>query len=72
MSRSGSGEGDRRDDRTVEGVSAGNAFPVALEALGGKPPRRIGFVSGGASIPADFDALGRDEIEAVFGAGEAP
>ena len=29
--------------------------------------RRVGFLSGQGQVPEDFDAIGRDEIENLFG-----
>jgi prevent-host-death family protein len=34
------------------------------------PPQRIGFMRGRIQVPADFKAIGRDEITAMF-EGEA-
>lgn len=31
------------------------------------PTVRLGFMAGRVPIPADFDELGRDEIESLFG-----
>lgn len=32
--------------------------------------RRIGFMLGGMKVPADFDSMGREEIEAAFTASD--
>jgi hypothetical protein len=32
--------------------------------------RRLGFMSGQISVPDDFDRLGADEIERLFGGAE--
>lgn len=34
------------------------------------PHRRIGFMTGAMKLPADFDAMGREEIEAAFTASD--
>ena len=40
--------------------------PIETEAT--KPaPRRIGFLAGQFKVPDDFDAMGREEIEEMFG-----
>ena len=39
---------------------------VALDAPAS--PRRLGFLAGEIAVPADFDRMGADEIEALFGA----
>ncbi len=38
----------------------------AIEAPAGAQIRRIGFLSGEIDVPADFDEMGRDEIERLF------
>ena len=38
---------------------------TALEAP--SAPRRLGFLAGEISVPDDFNRLGADEIEALFG-----
>lgn len=38
---------------------------TALETSA-NPPRRLGFMAGQIKVPADFDRMGRDEIEAMF------
>lgn len=42
---------------------------VALDAPEAGERRRIGFMSGEIAVPDDFDCIGREEIEALFGAG---
>jgi prevent-host-death family protein len=34
--------------------------------------RRIGFLAGEIEVPADFDRMGDEEIEGMFGADDAP
>lgn len=66
--------------RLVEGASKGEAFiiakagkPVAkVTALGaptGAQIRRVGFMTGQISVPDDFDRMGKEEIEQIFGGG---
>lgn len=64
--------------RLVERAAKGEAFVIAK---GGKPmvkvvpldeaeaaaPKRIGFLDGLSEIPDDFDRLGEQEIEQLFG-----
>lgn len=40
---------------------------TALEAPAPGEVRRTGFLAGEIRVPADFDSMGRDEIEALFG-----
>lgn len=42
---------------------------VALDALEASTGRRLGFMQGEISVPADFDRMGQDEIERLFGLG---
>lgn len=43
---------------------------TALGAPTGTKVRRLGFMAGQVSVPDDFDRMGRDEIEAIFGNGQ--
>ncbi|KAB2870855.1 MAG: type II toxin-antitoxin system prevent-host-death family antitoxin [Bauldia sp.] len=43
---------------------------VAVEADETAPARRLGFMAGQFSVPDDFDRMGADEIEALFGGGD--
>lgn len=43
---------------------------VALDAPTGKKVRRIGFLEGHFRVPDDFDSMGRDKIERLFGGDE--
>ena len=43
---------------------------VALDAPTGKQIKRVGFLRGQFSVPADFDEIGRAEIERMFGGEE--
>ena len=40
---------------------------TALEEPVDRPVRRLGFLTGQASIPDDFDDMGTDEIARMFG-----
>jgi prevent-host-death family protein len=66
--------------RLVEQAAAGEPFiiakagkPVAkvvpLDAPAGGNIRRLGFMQGQGSVPDDFDAIARDEIEQLFAGG---
>lgn len=63
--------------RLVDEAAAGESFVIAKA---GKPlvkvtalpsastgAGRLGFLRGEIRVPDDFDAMGRDEIEALFG-----
>lgn len=67
--------------RLVEEASRGESFVIAkagkpvvrVTALGapsGAQVRRTGFLAGQLSVPDDFDQMGQEEIEQIFG-GEA-
>jgi len=64
--------------RLVEAASKGESFVIAkagkpivkvtaLNAPTGSQIRRLGFMRGQLSVPDDFDSMGRDEIEQIFG-----
>lgn len=40
---------------------------VPLDAPAGKARKRIGFLKGAIKVPADFDRMGEEEIERLFG-----
>jgi prevent-host-death family protein len=40
---------------------------IALDAPTGGAKRRLGFLDGQFTIPDDFDTMGRQEIEHLFG-----
>ncbi|HTC94334.1 MAG TPA: type II toxin-antitoxin system prevent-host-death family antitoxin [Terriglobales bacterium] len=42
---------------------------TALSAPTGAQVRRLGFMAGQISVPEDFDRMGREEIERIFGGG---
>lgn len=42
---------------------------IAIDAPEAADQRRLGFLSGKIKIPADFDRMGDDEIETLFGGG---
>ncbi len=67
--------------RLVDQAAKGEAFIIAkagkplvkvtpLEANESGAKRRIGFLEGEFSVPDDFNTMGRDDIERLFGAGE--
>lgn len=61
--------------RLLERVEAGDEVVIAragtpvarLTAIAPIPPRpRMGFLAGAFTVPEDFDAMARDEIDALF------
>ncbi len=40
---------------------------VAIEAPSPHETRRVGFMAGQFTVPDDFDRMGTDEIERIFG-----
>jgi prevent-host-death family protein len=66
--------------KLIEKASKGEAFIIAkagkpivkvtaLAAPTGAQVRRLGFMAGQISVPEDFDRMGKDEIEHIFGGG---
>lgn len=58
-------------DRVAEGrevIIARAGRPVArlVPYVERRPPRRLGLMAGQFNVPADFDALGADEIRQLF------
>jgi len=64
--------------KLVEEVSRGESFVIAkagkpvakvtvFSAPTGAQVRRLGFMAGQISVPDDFDRMGKDEIEQMFG-----
>lgn len=64
--------------KLVEEASKGEAFVIAkagkpvvkvmaLSAPTGAQIRRLGFMVGQISVPDDFDQMGKDDIEEMFG-----
>jgi prevent-host-death family protein len=64
--------------KLVERAAAGEPFVIAkagkplvkvaaIEPADAPAPRRLGFLAGQISIPADFDEMGKDEIAEMFG-----
>ena len=43
---------------------------MALETPTGTKVRRLGFMAGQISVPDDFNQMGQNEIERLFGASE--
>jgi prevent-host-death family protein len=67
--------------KLVDEASKGESFVIAkagkpvvkvtaLSAPVGAQVRRTGFMVGQISVPDDFDRMGRDEIEGIFGGGD--
>jgi prevent-host-death family protein len=66
--------------KLIEEASKGEPFIIAkagkpvvkvtaLSAPIGAQVRRLGFMAGQISVPDDFDQMGKDEIERIFGGG---
>jgi len=66
--------------KLIEEASKGEAFVIAkagrpvvkvtaLSAPIGAQVRRLGFMAGQISVPDDFDRMGKEEIERIFGGG---
>ncbi len=58
-------------DQAVEGDSfviakAGNPLVTVTRITRRAKPRRVGFLSGSIKVPADFDRMGREEIQQLF------
>lgn len=64
--------------KLVDEASKGESFIIAkagkpivrvtaLSAPTGSQVRRLGFMAGQISVPDDFDQMGKDEIEGIFG-----
>jgi antitoxin (DNA-binding transcriptional repressor) of toxin-antitoxin stability system len=64
--------------RLVDEAAKGKAFVIAkagkpmvkvtaLDTPSGKQVRRLGFLRGEFSIPDDFNSMGSEEIERLFG-----
>lgn len=67
--------------KLVEEASKGESFVIAkagrpmakvmpLDAPTGARIRRLGFMAGQISVPDDFDRMGQNEIEEMFGGGK--
>ena len=67
--------------RLVEQAAKGEPFIIAkagkplvkvipLDAVERAAAQPIGFMAGEIAVPDDFDQMGQDEIERLFGAGE--
>jgi prevent-host-death family protein len=66
--------------KLIQEASRGEAFIIAkagkpvvkVTALGaptGAQMRRVGFMAGQISVPDDFDRMGHEDIERIFGGG---
>jgi prevent-host-death family protein len=71
-------EAKTRLSKLIEEASKGETFIIAkagkpvvkVTALGapiGAQVRRLGFMAGQISVPDDFDRMGQEEIERIFG-----
>ena len=67
--------------KLVEAASKGEPFIIAkagkpivkvtaLTAPTGDQVKRLGFMVGQITVPGDFDQMGSEEIEKLFGGGE--
>lgn len=67
--------------RLIEAASKGESFVIAkagkpmvkvtsIRAPSGGQVRRLGFLAGQVAAPDDFDRMGEDVIEALFGGDE--
>lgn len=67
--------------KLVEEAANGESFVIAkagkpmvkvtaLESPTGGQMKRLGFLAGQISVPDDFDRMGQEEIEGMFGGGE--
>jgi len=66
--------------KLIEKASKGEAFVIAkagkpvvkvtaLSTPTGAQVRRLGFMAGQITVPDDFDRMGKEEIERIFGGG---
>ncbi|MBU6440936.1 MAG: type II toxin-antitoxin system prevent-host-death family antitoxin [Betaproteobacteria bacterium] len=66
--------------RLVERAARGESFIIAkagkplVKVVAVEPPsalarRRVGFLVGEIAVPDDFDRMGQEQIEALFGGG---
>ena len=66
--------------KLIEQASKGESFIIAkagkpvvrvtaLSTPTGAQVRRLGFMAGQISVPDDFDRMGQEEIERMFGGG---
>jgi antitoxin (DNA-binding transcriptional repressor) of toxin-antitoxin stability system len=67
--------------RLIERAARGEAFVIAkagkpmvkvspIDTPTGDQMQRLGFMAGQIKVPADFDRMGEDEIEQMFGGWE--
>lgn len=65
--------------RLVEQAASGEPFMIAkagkplvmvIAVDAPKSRQRLGFMKGQFEVPDDFDEMGRDEIERLFGSGK--
>ena len=66
--------------RLVDQAAKGDAFiiakagkpmvkVIALDSPNGAQVRRLGFLKGEILVPDDFDSMGSEQIESMFGSG---
>jgi len=66
--------------KLIEEASKGETFIIAkagkpvvkvtaISAPTGAQVRRLGFMAGQIAVPDDFDRMGKEEIERIFGGG---
>jgi prevent-host-death family protein len=68
------GEAKAKLSRLVDQASKGEPFIIAkagkplvkVTAIDPHPGRRLGFLQGQVTVPADFDQMGASEIERAF------
>ena len=64
--------------RLIEAAAAGETIVIAkagkpvakltaFDAPSDKPKRRIGFLEGCGTVPDDFDTMGSEEVQRLFG-----
>lgn len=62
-------EASRREQFVIAKAGKPIVKVTALDAPSGAPVRRLGFLEGQISVPDDFDRMGSQEIEQLFGRG---
>lgn len=63
--------------RLVDAATKGEAFVIAkagkpmvrVSPLGDTSPKRLGFMAEGFTVPADFDDMMSEDLEAMFSGG---
>ena len=57
------------DAGTYRPAEGGQTRRRLRQSLTTAPVRRLGFMAGQISVPDDFDRMGKEEIEQMFGGG---